>query len=70
MTIKIFDPVDENRKYFTTDNYVQEDNHLYVRTEFTNCVLHLKLNDDGTLYCPEIYGLVGKMLTKTNEATK
>ncbi len=62
MTIKIFDPVDSDRKYFETNNYIQEGNHIYVRTELSNCPLHLKINPDNTLYCPDIYGLVGKII--------
>lgn len=60
--IKILDPVDENQKYFETDNYVQIDNRLYVRTEFSNCLLELEIEKDEKLSCPYTNKTLGKFI--------
>jgi hypothetical protein len=60
--IKIFDPVDENKKYFVTNNYIQKEGRLFVRTDFSNCLLELQIEKDGKLSCPYTKETLGRII--------
>lgn len=62
--IKIFDPIDPDRKYMEITDYLEVGSEIYVKTKFSNCILSLKLNEDKTIYSPEYNCLLGKKLEK------
>lgn len=48
-SIELVDPLDNDQKYlsYQRGDFIQQENMLYVRTKFSNCVLQVEITKDG-----------------------
>ncbi|HSW76246.1 MAG TPA: hypothetical protein VLG50_04350 [Candidatus Saccharimonadales bacterium] len=62
-SITFKDPLDKNRGEICLngDQYVRKDNYIYIKTEFSNCILTLKINESNQLIDVETNEVVGQL---------
>ncbi len=62
-SITFVDPLDKNRKEvcLNSDQYVRKDGLIYIKTEFSNCILTLKINESNQLMDIETNEVVGQL---------
>jgi hypothetical protein len=63
-SIKFVDPSDTKRKEICLegDQYMQKGNFIYVKTEYSNCILALKINAENQLIDAETGDILGELL--------
>jgi hypothetical protein len=61
--IEIMDPFDEGKNFFTYQRgeFIQKDKMIYVRTEFSSCILEAKIVDGGKLVDPFTHEEIGRI---------
>ncbi|MBX3708720.1 MAG: hypothetical protein KIT56_09200 [Gammaproteobacteria bacterium] len=62
-SITFVDPLDKNRREtcLNGDQYVRKDDLIYIKTEFSNCILTLKINESNQLIDVETNEIVGQL---------
>lgn len=60
--IKVYDPLDPKKEEKVYEDYFRIGNKIYVKTEFSNCLLELEVRISGTLMCPINGQIVGSLI--------
>lgn len=68
-SIELFDPLDTEKKklIFNENEYMRYQDHVYVKTKYSNCILNLKVTRTNELFDAITNQPVGKIITKHEE---